>query len=80
MKSYCLAAIVMALAAGCTTTEPTAEEKLALAAYSDGYAPTGTIIKRKSVNNESNLIVFDKTALENAKQSGAASLAPPPGK
>ncbi len=73
MKMFCLAAVVLALSTGCTTTEPTPDEKKAMAEYADGYAPTGTLIKRKTLNNESNLAVVNKTQLENDKNGVAAT-------
>ncbi|MES2902125.1 MAG: hypothetical protein V4723_20525 [Pseudomonadota bacterium] len=71
MKIICLVIAVSALSAGCSVTPLTAEEQALQAAYADGYAPTGTAIKRNNVNRESNLIVMDKTALENAKNGVA---------
>ena len=71
MKIICLVIAVSALCAGCSLTPLTAEEKALANAYADGYAPTGTAIKRTNVNRESNLLVVDKTALENAKNGVA---------
>ncbi len=78
MKLICLLVVVTSLSAGCASTEQTAAEKLASAEYSDGYAPTGTNIKRKTVTNNLEVSVLDSQQLENQRRSSAGEIAPRP--
>ena len=77
MKLTCLLLVVSGLYVGCASTEQTAAEKQALADYSDGYAPTGTNIKRKTVTNGMEVSVLDNQQLENQRRSSAGVMNPP---
>ncbi|MES2901580.1 MAG: hypothetical protein V4723_17765 [Pseudomonadota bacterium] len=78
MKLICMLVVVASLSVGCASTEQTVAEKQALAEYSEGYAPTGTNIKRKSVIHGMEVSVLDKQQLENQQRTGAGEIAPPP--